>query len=110
MVTLDLIATNVYNYVKAPFERGFSIIEIWNIGVQVSIFVGIIEYGIILGMKKYHHYNAKQKCEAKKKKSEFNCFIKTVDKWTFIGSILFIIVFNLVYWSVILSASNNTTM
>ena len=40
LVTLDLIATNVYNSVKAPTKRGFSYIEIWMIGVQIPILLG----------------------------------------------------------------------
>ena len=53
MVTLDLIATNVYNSVSAPKARGFSYIEIWFLGVQVPILVAIFEYGILLTMKRY---------------------------------------------------------
>ena len=54
LVTLDLIATNVYNSVKAPANRGFSYIEIWMIGVQIPILLGILEYAILLALKKYH--------------------------------------------------------
>ena len=53
LVTLDLIATNVYNSVKAPAKRGFSYIEIWMIGVQIPILLGILEYAILLALKKY---------------------------------------------------------
>ena len=54
MVTLDLIATNVYNSVKAPAKRGFSYVEIWMIGVQIPILLGILEYAIVLVLKKYY--------------------------------------------------------
>ena len=47
------IATNVYNSVKAPAKRGFSYIEIWMIGVQIPIPLGILEYAILLALKKY---------------------------------------------------------
>ena len=52
-MTLYLIATNVYNSVKAPAERGFSYIEIWMIGIQIPILMGLIEYGVLLSFKKY---------------------------------------------------------
>ena len=32
-------------------------------------------------------------------KYEKNDFTKIVDKWTFIGSFMFIIIFNILYWS-----------
>jgi hypothetical protein len=86
LVTLYLIATNVYNSVTAPTQRGFSFIEIWMIGVQIPILTGVVEYGILLAMKKYH-------------KVEMNSVSKTVDMWTFSGSLLFIMIFNMIYWS-----------
>ena len=54
LITLDLIATNVYNSVKAPAKRGFSYVEIWMIGVQIPILLGILEYAILLALKKYY--------------------------------------------------------
>ena len=54
LVTLALIASNVFNSVNAPPNRGFSYIEVWMVGVQVPILVGILEYGIILALKKYY--------------------------------------------------------
>ena len=86
LVTLYLIATNVYNSVTAPTQRGFSFIEIWMIGVQIPILTGVVEYGILLAMKKYH-------------KVEMNSVSKTVDMSTFSGSLLFIMIFNIIYWS-----------
>ena len=53
LITLDLIATNVYNSVKAPAKRGFSYIEIWMLGVHIPILLGILEYAILMAMKKY---------------------------------------------------------
>ena len=54
LVTLYLIATNVYNSVKAPPKRGFSYIEIWMIGVQIPMLAALIEYGFLLALKKYY--------------------------------------------------------
>ena len=47
LITLDLIATNTYNSVKAPEKRGFSYLEIWMLGVQIPILLAIFEYGMI---------------------------------------------------------------
>ena len=41
-------------------------------------------------MKKYHH-------------GEMNCLDKTIDKWAFIVSLLFIITFSTTYWSIVLA-------
>ena len=38
---------------KGPNRRGFSYVELWMVGVQSSLLVAILEYGIILGLKKY---------------------------------------------------------
>ena len=54
LVTLQLIATNVYNSVIGPLERGFSYIEFWMIGVYIPILLGILEYAALLVLKKYH--------------------------------------------------------
>ena len=56
LLTLYLISTNVYISVDAPTERGFSYIEFWFVGMQSTILLAIIEYSIILGIKKYWQY------------------------------------------------------
>ena len=103
-----MIATNVYNSVAAPVQRGFSYIEIWMLGIQIPILVGVFEYGILLAMKKYYQDQEEISnevvefhCDDKKvdkKKVDMNVVGKNMDKWTFIGSLLFIIVFNIIYW------------
>ena len=105
LVTLYLIAINVYNSVEIPTKSGFSFIEIWMIGIQVPILVGIFEYGIVLAMKKY------QACHSTKiikvgpeevrdtiKLYDMYLVSKNVDKWTFLGSLVFILMFNMIYW------------
>ena len=105
---MDLIVTNVYNSVEAPTQRGFSYIEIWLIGIQIPILVAIFEYGILLAMKKYYQPNKKTSKvvvfnrkiittdteEMNMKKIEI-----TMDKWSFIGTLSFIIIFNIIYWT-----------
>ena len=87
LVTLDLIATNVYNSVEAPTQRGLSYIEIWMIGVQIPILVGIFEYGILLAMRKYY------------KSMDIYSLGKAMDKWTFTASLIFVFLFNIFYWT-----------
>ena len=56
LVTLYLIASNTFNSVKAPQNRGFSYIEIWTVGVQIPILMAIFEYGFVLALLKYKTY------------------------------------------------------
>ena len=108
MITLNLIVTNVYNSVKAPARRGFSYIEIWMIGVQIPILVGILEYAILLALMKYHKGNKKSTLvkvsqwlmvkTTNESKSNWNIVERIVDKWTFVGALAFIMIFNIIYW------------
>ena len=110
LVTLDLIASNVYNSVKGPTLRGFSFIEIWNVGVQFPILLGIFEFGVILAMKRY--YKAMKKAsEARKLKKgnsiglneaewDLDKIARVMDTYTFFASLAFIILFNVIFWTV----------
>ena len=114
LITLQLIVTNVFNSVKAPTKRGFGFVEIWMVGVQVPILIGIFEYGIILAMKKSqleketftikigNGANVLSKTMIADKDVDWINFDKLVDKWTFILSLIFILTFNAIYWSVAL--------
>ena len=61
LVTLYLISANVYNVVDAPPGRGFSYIELWMVGMQFPILFALVEYSIILGIKKYFKYRNESK-------------------------------------------------
>ena len=113
LVTLNLILMNVYNSVNAPTKRGFSFIEVWLLGVEIPFLVGILEYGMLLSVRKY---KSKKKATSvinvrtaqspkilADEEFDWNSLSKSLDKWTFIGSILFIMIFNIVYWSVALN-------
>ena len=111
LITLDLIATNTYNSVKAPSGRGFSYIEIWLIGIQIPILLAIFEYGILLTIKRVSKQEIGQTkinvissgtetLISSQKIRDMDQIGKTMDKWTFIGSLCFMIIFNIVYWSV----------
>ena len=78
------------------------------IGVQIPILVAIFEYTIILAMKKYQsskgnsvtinvgHHKTNEKCD-------WILFSNKVDKWTFFGTLVFTVTFNIICWSVALN-------
>ena len=116
MITLELITTNTYNSVKAPSGRGFSYIEIWLLGVQIPIILAIVEYGILLTMKRMQKkangqvkvqviYSGNQTQIREKTIWDLDQIGKTMDKWSFISSVSFIIIFIIVYWSVAITGS-----
>jgi hypothetical protein len=96
---------------KAPFGRGFSYIEIWLVGVQIPIILAIVEYAILLTMKRMYKnkisqvkvqviYRGNQTQIGKKTIWDLDQIGKTVDKWSFISSLSFMIIFTIVYWSI----------
>ena len=87
VITLYLIQVNTYNSVEAPPGRGFSSIDIWSFGMQIPILVAILEYGIVLSMKKFWT-----------KQGSNEMILKQIDLLTFIASTFYLIVFNLCYW------------
>ena len=101
---------------KAPSERGFSYIEIWLLGIQIPIILAIVEYGILLTMKRMQKKdNSQVKIQVihsgnhpqikEKAIWDLDQMGKTMDKWSFISSLFFIIIFIIVYWSVALTRS-----
>ena len=98
LVTLHLIAANIYISVEGPRQRGFSYIEIWMVGMQVPILIAIIEYGIILAMKKQDTKRLNLRKISITKIAMYD-FEKIVDKWTCYGSFAYIIIFNCAYWT-----------
>ena len=81
LIMLYLIQSNSYIAVKAPPKRGFSILEIWFVGIQVPILIAIFEYGGLLAMKKFR---SKQQEE----------LFKFIDLYTFCVSIIYLLTFN----------------
>ena len=53
LIIIYLMQINTYNSVQAPPNRGFSMIETWFVGIQIPILFAILQYGIILTLKKY---------------------------------------------------------
>ena len=109
LVTTVLITTNIYNSVKAPLKREVSYLEIWMVVVLIPIFIAIIEYGIILSLKKFKaplkSTEAKVKWiqEFENANNEFEDKCKKIDFWTLIFSAFVIIVGNVVYWFTVLT-------
>ena len=97
LVTLYLIASNTFNSVKAPQNRGFSYIEIWTVGVQIPILMAIFEYGFVLALLKYKTY------EYDEEKLEMGMKIKKIDMWSSVASAIFIALFDIIYWAIAMS-------
>ena len=92
LITLTLIAWNIYGSTKAPPSRGFSKIESWIIGVQCPMIFAILEYTCILALKRTQS----------KAVIEMDRIIKIIDFISFIFSLVFFIVFNVIYWELLL--------
>ena len=112
LVTLYLISANVYNVVDAPPGRGFSYIELWMVGMQFPILFALVEYSIILGIKKYFKYKNESKCtsvitvkpnvtnQRQDRRDSSHLFYK-IDLFSFILSMFSFITFCLVYWTLL---------
>lgn len=91
LITLYLIASNIYGTMQAPPSRGFSNIEVWITVVQCNILIAIIEYLFILCL---------MRCDIKLTFcSDLKYFIKVIDTIFFVFSFAFLIAFNCFYWS-----------
>ena len=86
LITLYLIQINTYNSVEAPPNRGFGSIDVWFIGMQVPILLAILEYGILLTMKKFSLILGEK------------TVLNNNDICTGFVSSFYLIVFNGVYW------------
>lgn len=112
LLTLCLISTNIYVSVDAPPQRGLSYIEIWFVGMQSMILLAIIEYSIILGMKKYRlNKDEKEnkvdvivvktkhvKVAPKLEKESIATLAYKMDVISFSISIIFYLIFCVCYW------------
>ena len=114
LVTLDLIATNIFNSVEAPPNRNFTYIEIWMLLVYFPIFIAILEYGLILTVKKYFtiKISPAQNTNVKpafygsflmKDGTNFDEFSKKMDMRTFWAILTIIVIGNIMYWIAVFS-------
>ena len=88
LITISLIAWNVYGSTKAPPSRGFSKIESWITGVQCPIIFAILEYSCILAVKRTQF-------KANKDLEKIICLIDLI---SLIFSLIVFIIFNFIYW------------
>lgn len=108
LVTLYLIASNVYSSLTAPQQRGFSYIEIWMTGIQFTILLALMEYGIVLALIKFNFKLQKKVFinRSSDKGQQFNddghqkAFIKTVDLCTFFAASCFMALFSACYFTI----------
>ena len=118
LVTLYLISANVYNAVDAPPGRGFSYIELWMVGMQFPILFALVEYSIILGIKKYFKYRNESKSTSvisvkpnvthqRLDMRDSNHLFYKIDLFSFILSMFSFITFCLVYWTLLKNLMEN---
>ena len=100
ILMLYLISTNVYNSVNAPYDRGFSYIEIWMLGAQFPILLAFFEYGYILYLKKTEAKIRMQNhaMNPRDPKPTLDDKIKKMDFTTMIISFVFYVIFASLYW------------
>ena len=100
ILMLYLISTNVYNSVNAPYDRGFSYIEVWMLGAQSPILLAFCEYGYILYLKKTEtkvgEHN--QVMNPRDTKPTLDDKIKKLDFATMTISFVFYVTFASLYW------------
>ena len=104
ILMLYLISTNVYNSVEAPNNRGFSYIEVWQIGAQFPILLALCEYGFILFLKKGGYKPATeqdQELNLHGRKLNLNDKIKILDYITMNVSFVFFLIFGCLYWFIL---------
>ena len=87
LVTLYLIAWNVYGSITAPPSRGFSNIEWWISGMQFHILFAILEYSCVLALKRSSIYS-----------KNLDGIVNLIDIMSFIISVTVFIIFNVMYW------------
>ena len=104
ILMLYLISTNVYISVDAPHNRGFSYIEVWQLGAQLPILVAICQYGFVLFLKKGGYKstrNQNQILHLYDAKPNHDDRIKKLDYATMIFSFIFFTLFVFLYWFIL---------
>ena len=104
ILTLYLISSNVYNSVNAPYDRGFSYIEVWILGTQFPILLAFFEYGYVLYLKKVETKVREQNQGMNPSDPEptLDDKIKKMDFTTMIISFVFYVIFASIYWIILL--------
>ena len=102
ILTLYLISSNVYNSVNAPYDRGFSYIEVWILGTQLPILLAFFEYGYVLYLKKVEAKVGEQSQVMNPSNPNLDDRIKKMDFVTMIISFVFYVTFAFLYWIILL--------
>ena len=104
ILMLYLISTNVYNSVEAPTNRGFSYIEVWQLGTQFPILLAFFEYGFVLLWKKRLLYLdlQNQAVDYDDPKPQLDRKIIKVDYATMLISFTFFLSFGSIYFCIAL--------
>ena len=104
ILTLYLISSNVYSSVNAPYDRGFSYIEVWILGTQLPILLAFFEYGYVLYLKKVETKVREQNQVMNPSDPEptLDDKIKKMDFATMIISFVFYVTFASIYWIILL--------
>ena len=69
----------------------------------MPILVGILEYAMLLAKKKYFEKQSNNIIKVNSERSQtkttsgFDEIAKLVDKWTFLGCLIFIVLFSIIY-------------
>ena len=105
-----MITANVYGTVEAPVSRGFSFIEIWMVGIQITILLALFEYAFILELTRTSHPASGKVTQVQgpsgagltkqNNNPEIERKFKLMDRYTEIGSAAFFIIFNICYWMI----------
>ena len=95
LITIFLIQTGIYGSVDAPKFRGFGLLEIWYIGMQVPILMAILEYGFLLIAIKYRGQNSEVKFG--NRKTSLEQLMKIIDLFSFLCTFFCCLVFKVYY-------------
>ena len=103
-----MIRHNLGHSIEGPKSRGFSYIEIWFVGMQFPIIFGIMEYAMLLTMKRYLPIKSTEIIKVQptesmnqdKNQIDLDDFSKKIDKWALIGCLIYIIIFTAAYWTI----------
>ena len=99
LVTLFLISSNVYNSLDVPSNTGFCYLEVWFIGAQIPITLAILEYGMILYLKKKSTFKLKD-MDPTKKEVKLELMFHKMDMYSLIGCLIFFFCFTIIYCGV----------
>ena len=95
LITIFLIQTGIYGSVDAPKFRGFGLLEIWYIGMQVPILMAILEYGFLLIAIKFRGQNSEVKFG--NRKTSLEQLMKIIDLFSFLCNFFCCLVFKVYY-------------